>query len=310
MMLLTKSKFMNGLQCPRLLWFANQKKLPEIALSDKHKFAQGHEFEVYVHKLFPDGIKLEESDFIGNINQTKELIEQRKTIFEAGLKFGDYYVRCDILKPNDDGSWDLIEIKSSSSVKPVHFPDLAFQKFVCEKLGLTISNCFVYFINKEFVKNGEINPAELVSFEDVTEQVNNVEDVEENAKMSLEVMKMSSFEDIPISQKCNKLYECPLKKDCWGTLPEYNVLQLTNWRVYWKLLAEGIEDIKDIPEGTKLSAKDEVILESLKKSPYVSKEHIKHFICSSNFILGSSSPSAKYSLCSTEPSSCSICKEY
>lgn len=238
-----------------------------------------------VHQLFPDGIKLEESDFIGNINQTKELISQSKTIFEAGIMSGDFYVRCDILKPSVDNTWDLIEIKSSSEVKDVHFPDLAFQKFVCEKAGLKINKFFVYFLNKEFVKNGEINPVDIVSFQDVTENVNLVEDVEKNAKKSLEVLKLDSFDDIPISQKCNKPYECPLKKECWATLPEYNVLQLTNWRVYWKLLEEGITDIKDIPAGTKLSAKDEIILESLDKSPYVSKEHIKHFLSSLNYPL-------------------------
>ena len=56
-------------------------------------------------------------------------------------------------------------------------------------------------------------------------------------------------------------------------------------RVYWKLFNEGIKDIKDIPEGTKLSAKDEIIIESLDQSPYVSKEHIKHFLKSLNYPL-------------------------
>ena len=50
MSLLTKSKYMNGLQCRRLLWFADRKQLPEISLSDEHKFSQGHEFEEYVKK--------------------------------------------------------------------------------------------------------------------------------------------------------------------------------------------------------------------------------------------------------------------
>lgn len=42
-----------------------------------------------------------------------------------------------------------------------HIPDLAFQKFVCEKAGLKIEKCFVIFSNKEFVKDGEINSKEL-----------------------------------------------------------------------------------------------------------------------------------------------------
>ena len=85
---------------------------------------------------------------------------------------------------------------------------------------------------------------------------------------------------------CHKPYNCPLKEACWKTLPENNVLQLTNWRVYWKLLEEGIEDINDIPEGTKLTAKDERIIESIKNNkPYTSKEHIKHFLSSLHYPL-------------------------
>ena len=45
MALLTKSLFMNGEQCTKLLWYAQRKELPEITLSDRHKFAQGRDFE-------------------------------------------------------------------------------------------------------------------------------------------------------------------------------------------------------------------------------------------------------------------------
>ena len=63
MQLLTKSKYMNGLQCPRLFWHSNQKLFPEISLSDENKFAQGHEFEEYVKKLYPEHIDLNGLEF-------------------------------------------------------------------------------------------------------------------------------------------------------------------------------------------------------------------------------------------------------
>ena len=278
MVLLTKSKFMNGLQCPKLLWRANQKTLPEVTLSDKHKFAQGHDFERYVKMLYPEGIELGDLNFKDNLEATTKAVEDRKTIFEAGFQVGDFFVRSDLLIPVSDG-WDLCEIKSSSEVKPVHFPDLAFQKFVLEKAGLSIKKCFVIYINKEYQKNGEIDPFQLVLKDEVTEQVGLVKGVEENALKFLEILKQDHVPDYVISQQCNKPYPCPLKNECWGELPKYNVLQLTNWRLYWKLFAEGIEEIKDIPAGTKLVAKDEIVKESVEAGkPYISKEHIKHFL--------------------------------
>jgi predicted RecB family nuclease len=285
MTLLTKSKYMNGLQCTRLLWFANKKQLPELTLSDEHKFSQGHDFEEYVKQLYPKGIDLAGMGFKENIYKTEELVKKNKTIFEAGFAVDNLYVRTDLIKPSKNG-WDLYEIKSTTKTKPQHMLDLAFQKYVLEKCGLKINKCFVIFINNEYIKNGNIDLKELILQEEVTEQVDLVDDIEKHAKAFIEVISQKSYTDIPISQDCNKPYECPLKKNCWGTLPEYNVLQLTNWRVYWKLLEEGIEDIKDIPEGTKLTAKDEIIIEAVKENkPIISKEHIKHFLKSLNYPL-------------------------
>jgi len=285
MTLLTKSKYLNGLQCPRLLWFTDRKQLPELTLSDEHKFSQGHKFEEYVKKLYPDGVDLNVSEFKDNLDKTKQAIEEKKTIFEAGFMIDNLFVRSDLLIPTDNG-WDLYEIKSTTQVKPQHMPDLAFQKYVLKKSGLKINRSFVIFLNKEYIKNGKINPKELISQEEVTEKVNLIDDIEANIKIFQEVINMDLPPDVCISMQCNKPYDCPLKKECWETLPKNNVLHLTNWRVYWKLLEEGIEDIKDIPPGTKLTAKDEIIIESIKTNkPYISKEHIKHFLSSLNYPL-------------------------
>ena len=282
--LLTKSKYLNGLQCLRLLWHANKKLLPEISLSTQHMFDQGHEFEEYVKKLYPDSVDLNGLGFKDNLDKTKEAVQNNKTIFEAGFMVDNLFVRSDLIVPTENG-WDLAEIKSTTKFKPQHIPDLAFQKYVLEKAGLNVNRCFLIYLNKEYVKDGEIDPEELVVREEVTEQVDLVDDIEKNSKKFLEVMKQSTAPEICISMQCRKPYECSLMRECWGTLPENNVLQLTNWRIYWKLLEEGIEDIKDIPKGTKLTAKDEIIIGSLKHSPHVSKGHIRRFLDSLNYPL-------------------------
>src|SRR3989338_10795331 len=103
MVQLTKSLFMSGEQCTKLLWYAQRKELPQITLSDKHKFAQGRDFEKYVKKLFLDGVDLSELRNEDNIKETQKLIAQKKTIFEAGFQFQDLFVKNDILEPPNDG---------------------------------------------------------------------------------------------------------------------------------------------------------------------------------------------------------------
>lgn len=269
---------MKGQQCQRLLWCANKHLLPKPSLSDQHKFNQGHDFEVYVYHLFPNAVNLSNLRGIENINKTKEAIKQKKTIFEAGVQFQDLFIRADVFEPDKDG-WNLYEIKSTTKVKPQHFPDLAFQKYVLEKAGLKINKCFVLFLNKDYIKKEQINPKELITKEDVTEQVALVPNIEENANKYLEIIKAEDEPPMKISANCNKPYPCSLKEHCWGTLPTNNVLHLTNWRQYWTFFHQGIIDIKDIPKETELKPKDEVIRNAVLKCQIVmSKEKIKDFM--------------------------------
>lgn len=275
--MLTKSKFMQGLQCHRLLWFSDKKRLPEPSIADLHKFEQGYLFEKEVHKLYPDAINLKNLEFKENIKQTEEAIKNKKTILEAGFNLNELYVRSDILEP-DNQNWNLYEIKATSEVKPQHLPDLAFQKYLLEKLNIKINKCFIIHLNKEYIKNGEINPKELIIKEDVTEKVEELISIEDNVTQFLEILNKENEPDISISVNCNKPYPCPLKEHCWGILPTNNVLHLTNWRQYWEFFHQGITDIKKLPKD-KLNEKDSIIYKAVTQSIIVvNKEHIRHFL--------------------------------
>jgi hypothetical protein len=165
---LTKSNYMKGEQCQRLLWFADRKKLPESSLMEQHRFNQGPIFEKYVKQLYPKSVELGDLKFNENIKKTKEMVNKKKLIFEAGFKVDELFIRADILESNGDG-WNLYEIKASSDEKKlkIYFPDLAFQKYVIEKSGLKIKKCFVLKLNKEYIKNGEIEADKLVEKHDV-----------------------------------------------------------------------------------------------------------------------------------------------
>ena len=51
MALLTKSKFMKGRQCPRLLWFANKKQLPALLKIKYHAINDATELLGGVDKI-------------------------------------------------------------------------------------------------------------------------------------------------------------------------------------------------------------------------------------------------------------------
>ena len=114
--LLSKSKYLYGIQCPKLLWMAvhEPEKFPEIDEITQHRFDEGHLVGEMAKKVFPDGIDIEAKDFNDNLIKTKQLLPKRKILFEAAIKNETIYARADILFPVNQKQWDVIEVKSST----------------------------------------------------------------------------------------------------------------------------------------------------------------------------------------------------
>ena len=154
--LLTKSKYISGLQCLKYLWIQinEPERIPETGIVKQHIFDQGHLVGELAKKLFPGGIDIPTDDFMGNIRQTKKLLNKRKPIYEAGILTGNLYSRTDILNPVNETEWDIIEVKSSTSVKDVHVHDASFQKYSGVKYDYTktrvASWCHWGFLQRRF----------------------------------------------------------------------------------------------------------------------------------------------------------------
>jgi len=158
--LLSKSKYLNGLQCRRYLWIAcnDPERIPKPDAVTQYVFDQGHLVSQLAKRLYPRGIDVPAEDFRGNIAMTKEFLHQKKPLFEAGMLCGRIYSRLDILNPVNEDEWDIIEVKSSTSVKDINLHDVSFQRLCCEDSGLKIRKCILAYINNEYVRNGEIDP--------------------------------------------------------------------------------------------------------------------------------------------------------
>ncbi|AKG53830.1 hypothetical protein DGWBC_1177 [Dehalogenimonas sp. WBC-2] len=256
--LLTKSKFMAGLQCPRYLWvYVNEpQRIPQPDMVTQHTFDQGHEVGDIAKRLYPGGIDMAGLGFREMLTETKVRLDDRKPIFEAAFQSGQLYARIDILNPSDNGAWDIIEVKSSTSVKDENIADVAFQRYVCGQSGIEVNRCFLTHINRDFVKQGDIDPAALLVTEDITEDV-----LELAGGMSdmVEGMLETMAGPCPapsIGRACGAPYDCPLKDECWAVLPEHPVTDL--YRIGAKmddLLHSGVCAIIDIPADFKLNEK-------------------------------------------------------
>ena len=282
MPLLTKSKYIIGLQCPKYLWmmFHDLDKIPELDAATEYHIKQGHIVGQLAKKLFPDGIDLPEKseDFKLNLRKTQELLKERKTLFEAGIISGDLYARADILVPVGKNEWDIVEVKSSARVKEDHMHDLSFQKYVYEKAGLQIRKCFLMHINNEYVKKGEIDPKDILVKEevDVDEVIIGIQDrIDEMMK----IIGSKKAPDVSIGMGCNLGLKC-VSEECWSFLPEGHVFELYyGGKKSLELLEAEVLAIKDIPDEFKLSSKQQIQRECARTGEvYLNKEGLGKFI--------------------------------
>src|SRR3989440_9458229 len=175
---ISKSKFLWGLQCPKLLWHAYNAKhlIPEPDTQQQAVFDQGHAVGELARQLFSDGIEIGKGmdDFDGILAASKMAVRQCRPLYEAAFAFNGGYARADILNPVANDAWDLIEVKSTTSVKDIHLHDLAFQAYVFNGAGLKIRRCILAHINRDFVKHGQIDWRKFFVLEDVSDQVEEI----------------------------------------------------------------------------------------------------------------------------------------
>lgn len=281
--ILTKSKYLAGLECPRYLWtvFNEPEKIRKASLVEKFKFKEGSKVGGLAKRLFPNGLNLPTEDFKENLQKTKESLSEGVPLFEAGFEFGNCFSRADILVPVGK-EWDIVEVKSGTEVKDINVHDVSFQKYVYENNGLKIRKCFLMHLNKEYFKKGKLDVNKLFVKEDITQEVDNaIQGIKERINQMFEVI----FSKEPPKAG---LFKTKIVKDgyhdCFADtcveLPENHVFCLyRGGRLSCELFENGIESIKDIPENVKLSEKQKIQREfELKNKVHVDKEAIKLFL--------------------------------
>ena len=173
-------------------------------------------------------------------------------IFEGGFAFEKIRIRVDILKGYEDESFDLIEVKSTTSAKSEHIPDVAVQLHVLEGLGIPVRQAHLMHINNAYVyQGGAYDLEELFSLQDVTEEAREfASDIapEELVKM-WEVLDEDTVPAVETGPHCTKPYRCPFYGHCHQQLTEHPVSDLprASRKFIEELKGSGIDDIRDIP---------------------------------------------------------------
>lgn len=232
----------------------------------------------------------------GTPNETKQaLLKDGKCFFQAAFETDKgVFSRVDILEHLPNDTRHLYEVKSSTSVKTDkghnHLKDACFQKYVLEQNGLNVSKVSIIHLNKDYVRNGEIDPEQLLNSEDVTEKIREL-----YSEVSIEIEQASHY----INQKSIDTSQCSCRLNTRSNhcdsfsffnaeIPEFSIYEIGNIRAnkIQDLYNQGILSIREIPHNFKLNSKQELQIESLRKNkPIVEKARIDKILSSLEFPL-------------------------
>ncbi len=212
--LLSKSKYIRGLQCDRALWLdVYNPRIARYSAEQMRRFDRGREYEYAFKDTFPEGIDIS-AEPKRNVDAYPSLTaqfldrEEEVDLFEAGFLFDDVLVLADVVHRNADGSLDIYEVKSGNVLSDTYKRDAALQHYVISHCRAINKFCIVY--------NGVdgVNGSNGFNIVDLTEDLEAQHDeIARNIAAMKEILRHGE-PATPTGQHCLEPYACPYQHYC------------------------------------------------------------------------------------------------
>jgi predicted RecB family nuclease len=261
-MMISKSKFIAGVQCLKRLYLLVHE--PEVATKGDESAAaiiqQGREVGLLARQLFPGGVEVRWSGSLEEaIRTTKELLANPEVpaIFEGTFEHQGIIVKADILQRRKENHWRLMEVKSSADFKEHHVFDVAIQKYVVSGSNVELSSVWLAHINRNYVLAGStVDPRQFFLFRNLTDRSRNLQpELVLRLRSQYTALAMPGPPDVPTGPHCSNPVVCEFFYHCNRTKPHNYIgyLPRLNASAIEQLEQMGVESIQDIPADFELT---------------------------------------------------------
>lgn len=261
---LSKSRYTKGIQCPKMLWMdANMPEQFDPSVMNQAVLDNGSLVGDVAMGYYGDYVEVpfdpEVRDYERMVEFTREhLAKGTPVICEATFAYRGCLCMADILRVEPDGV-HMVEVKSSTSINPIYYHDMAFQVWVLRHCGVNVKSVSLMHLNGQYVRHGDLDLHQLFTVEDCTAEVMDMQDgVQENIPLLQAVPEQESEPAMGIGCQCKKPYECGYRGWCWRHLPKPSVFDLNGIHTTkaLELLGEGIVTLGDILEADEVGSSD------------------------------------------------------
>ena len=206
---ITKTDFMRGMQCRKMLWLDKHKpSLKVIPPQVQQRLDAGNEFGDRAMAMFGDyeemtvyrpGTRIpDKKKMLANTQRHLQL--GTPVICEAAFSNYNNYCAVDILRKTGTG-YDFYEVKNAPEVRDQFIKDAGFQHYIIARCGLSIGRIFI-------VTHGEDEEDPFV-INDVTEEAKGYASwINENIWALNRMQKEREEPTVPVGDQCSEPYEC------------------------------------------------------------------------------------------------------
>ena len=133
----TKTDYMRGMQCPKMLWLDRHKPEEKVIPPEVQELLdKGNEFGDRAMGMFGEYVEMTayredgRLDFSAMLQRTQEhLLDGTKVLCEAAFRYYGNYCAVDILRRTESG-YEMYEVKNSDGVKDQFVRDIGFQLYI------------------------------------------------------------------------------------------------------------------------------------------------------------------------------------
>ena len=168
-MAITKTDFMRGMQCPRMLWLDKHKpQLRVIPPETQARLDAGNDFGDRAMGMFGPyeemtvyrpGTKMPDKKAMAE--KTRDALRRGVSVIcEAAFLNYNNYCAADILRKTEAG-YDLYEVKNAGELREQFVRDAGFQYYIISRCGLRIGRIFIVIHGPE--ENNPFVPVEVTA---------------------------------------------------------------------------------------------------------------------------------------------------
>jgi predicted RecB family nuclease len=251
---LSKSRFVAGKQCERQLWWrVREPNAPELVpdADVAYRMEVGRNVGELARSYVPGGVLIgSELTYADRVIATQAAIhEGTPLIYEAAFFEDGVFVAVDILVRDGPG-WNLIEVKSTTSVATHHIWDAAVQLHVLRRAGLRVPRVELMHLDRRCVAPHLHN---LFVREDITSRAEKLVGTMGPDIAQLHAAIAGEMPAVEVGPHCHRPYPCPFASRCGANRDPEHVRAL--YRIGTRaaeLEAVGVHRIDEIPDDHEL----------------------------------------------------------